>query len=90
MKNGTMPTREELQKMAETDIREVDEASLVDLEDIRIDTGLPVKDRATDYIRQIKNPYCYRSHGVVVKISFSGKRSLEDCLCSCLSIDSEE
>ena len=88
MSKDVMPTKEELRRMAEVDVREVDPKSLKNLEDVQIDTSLPKRERAADYIRQIGNPYCYISHGVVVKISFSGKRSMEECLCSCLSMES--
>ena len=37
-----------------------------------------------DYIRQIKNPYCYLSNGVIVKISFAGRDTLEECLSRCI------
>ena len=53
---------------------------LVDTENVVINRDLPVEQRIADYIRQIKNPYCYRSHGVVVRISFAGKKPFEDCL----------
>lgn len=58
-----MPTKEELRRMAEIDVREVDPNSLKNLEDVQIDTSLPRRERAADYIRQIGNPYCYISHG---------------------------
>ena len=73
-------TREELKKMKETDIRTVTAAELADIDEVKIGTDLPYDERLQDYIRQIKNPYCYRCKGMIVKISFSGKRSLEDCL----------
>mgnify|MGYP000930393268 CR=1 FL=1 len=55
-------------------------AQLVDIEKVVVRDDLPVKERVSDYIRQIRNPYCYRSHGIVVKISFAGKKSFEECL----------
>ncbi len=57
-----------------------DTTELVDIENVVIHDDLPVAQRVADYIRQIKNPYCYRSHGVVVKISFAGKKPFEECL----------
>ena len=42
----------------------------------------PVEERIKDYIEQIKNPYCYLCNGVVEKISFAGKKRLDDCLSS--------
>ena len=76
MKNIEMLTLEELQDMAAVDIRTVDRNTLVELDDVEIHEELP----------QIKNPYCYKSHGVVVKISFAGKCSLEESLSRCISM----
>ena len=71
MAGKELPTPEEMQEMAEIDIRTVDTSSLVDTEQVQIQTEMPQEERIADYIRQIKNPYCYISHGVVVKISFT-------------------
>ena len=79
-----IPLLEQLQEMAQTDIRTVDPKELVDIESVTIRTDLPDKERVADYLRQIKNPYCYLYKGMVVKVSFSGKRRLEDCLKDCL------
>ncbi len=78
------PLSGKLRKMAEVDIRTVDPAELVDIEDVHIKAELPKEERIIDYISQIKNPYCYLYHGMVVKVSFTGKRRLEDCLTDCL------
>lgn len=75
---------EQLQEMAQVDIRTVDPKELVDIESVKIRTDLPDEERVADYIRQIKNPYCYLYKGMVIKISFSGKRRLEDCMKDCL------
>jgi hypothetical protein len=61
-------------------VRTVDRSELVDIETVEIRSELPKEERIMDYLRQIKNPYCFLSHGVVVKISFSGKKKLEDCI----------
>jgi hypothetical protein len=79
-KTNSIITAEELRKMSEVDIRTVDRNELVDIETVEIRTDLPKEERIMDYIRQIKNPYCYLSHGVKVKISFAGKKKLEDCI----------
>lgn len=73
-------TREELNRMKETDIRTVDREKLVDIRDVQIHTELPDEERMIDFVRQIKNPYCYLCNGMVVKVRFSGKQSLEDCI----------
>ena len=67
----------------------IDRSELVDISTVKINTELPVKERIEDYIRQIKNPYCYLDHGMVVRISFAGKAKLEDCLKTALFPESE-
>lgn len=78
---------ERLKEMAEVNIRDVSPDELVDIENVHVNTELPVEERVLDYIRQIKNPYCYISHGVIVKISFTGNRKLEECLGACISME---
>lgn len=87
--NKTNITREELNRMKEIGIRTVDPAELVDIEDVIINKELPYEERLYDYIRQIKNPYCYRCNGMIVKIGFSGQRSLEDCLKAAMSLEKD-
>ena len=55
-------------------------SELVDIASVKIREDLPVDQRIADYIQQIKDPYCYISHGVVVRISFAGKKPFEECL----------
>ena len=87
MENKMLPTLEELDEMARMDIRNVDQSKLVDISTVKSNTDLEVEERIKDYLLQIKNPYCYISHGVVVKLSFAGKRKLEECLKSCVDLE---
>ena len=67
--------------MQSVDIRTIDRNSLVDLNDIRIDETLSQYERLVEFIRQIKNPYCYRCGNIVIKESFSDNgKSIDDCL----------
>lgn len=83
-------TIDELKKMSEIDIRTVDKNTLVDVEDVQVRMDLPKEERIAEYLRQIKNPYCYLSHGMIIKISFAGKDTLERCLERCMSIEMEK
>lgn len=85
--NQSVIQMEELEKMAQVDIRTVDRNELVDIADVTIDTSLPVKKRIQSYIQQVKNPYCFLSHGVVVKVGFAGKTTLQDCLNRSVSME---
>ncbi|MCC8044298.1 MAG: hypothetical protein LIP12_02205 [Clostridiales bacterium] len=79
-RNKFTVTPEELRRMREVDIRTVDRDTLTDISEVKINTELPQEERVLDFIRQIGNPYCYISNGMVVKVSFSGKKSMEDCM----------
>lgn len=82
-------TLEELTRMKNVDIKKVKKEDLVDIGTVTVNKELPVKERVEDYIRQINNPYCYVDHGIIVKISFTGEKSLEDTLKSAVFSDSQ-
>lgn len=70
-----------LEQMKNVDIRTVDRESLVDINDVHINRKLPREERMIDFIKQIKNPYCYRCGKAVVKVSFiDTEATLEDRL----------
>ncbi|MDD4422235.1 MAG: hypothetical protein PHD46_04270 [Eubacteriales bacterium] len=72
-----------LEQMKNVDIRTADRVSLVDIRDVTVNTALPKPERAADFIRQIRNPYCYLHGKYVVKVSFADTDiSLEDRLAS--------
>ena len=72
---------DQLRRMAQVDIRTVNPDELVEIEDVKISGDLSKEDRVLDYIRQIKNPYCYKCGNVVVKVEFSDTDlTLEDCM----------
>ena len=85
--NCTNPGREELKellqelrRLKETDIREVDPDTLVEISEVKIRTDLSQVERLIDYLKQVKNPYCYKIRGIVVKVSFIGEASINECL----------
>jgi hypothetical protein len=52
---------------------------LVDIQDVVINTSLPVAEKKASYIRQIVNPDCFRYDDIAVHVSYSGKGiSFED------------
>lgn len=78
-------TREQIEAMRDVDVRTVDPATLRDIRDVKVNTGLPKRERILDFIRQIGNPYCYRHGKYVVKISFTDTDvTLEDRMLSYL------
>ena len=54
--------------------------SLVDLRDVKIDSGKSVPEKMNDYFEQIKNPYLFKVGDMRVKLSFGGERSFTDAL----------
>lgn len=81
-----MITSEELKMLSEIDIRTINKSDLTNLKDISIadlNNDRPVNDRIKDFIEQIGNPYCYIDHGMIVKICFTGKKRIEECMKEC-------
>lgn len=67
--------------MKNTDLATIDRDALVDIRDVKVNTALPKRERALDFIRQIRNPYCYKHGKYVVKVGFSDTEvSLEERL----------
>ena len=76
--------QELLKELKEVDIRTVKKEDLVEASGIVIDTSLPKIERMLSFIKQVRNPYCYLWHGVIVKTSFAGERSIDDCFAQAL------
>ena len=73
-------TLAELEKMKNVDPRTVERSTLVQRKDVKVRSRGTKQERVMDYIRQIKNPYCYLEGKTVVKISFADTdRTIEDC-----------
>ena len=57
--------------MKNANLATIDRDELVDIRDVKVNTSLPKRERAIDFIRQIGNPYCYKHGKYVVKVGFS-------------------
>ena len=69
------------ENLKNVNLKTVDRSTLVDRSRIRLNPNLSHQDRLRDYVRQIKNPYCYLDGKTVVKITFSEtETTLEDCI----------
>ena len=67
-------------EMKNVDIRTVDKSKLVNIDDVIININDKPEKKIQDYIRQVKNPYCFLCNGYAVKISFAeNNRTIEDC-----------
>ena len=62
--------QERMQTMKEVDIRTVERCQLVDLNSVDIDEAATIAERMEDFIRQIKNPYCFRVGDIAVKVVY--------------------
>ena len=60
-----------LEEMKTVDVRMVDPETLVDVTVIKIDENLSKEERKAEYLKQVKNPYCFRVGDVVVKNVYS-------------------
>ena len=54
---------------------------LPDIRNVRINPALPKEERLREFIKQIKDPYCFRCGKFTVRAQFSKNgATLEDCL----------
>ena len=60
-----------IEEMQSVDIRTVKAEDLVDIKQIKIPEGLSREEKRIEFIRQVKNPYCFRVGNVIVKSSYS-------------------
>lgn len=56
-----------IEEMQNIDVRTVDPDTLVDIRTIKIDQNLSREEREAEFIRQVKNPYCFRVGDVIIK-----------------------
>ena len=54
---------------------------LADIRDVSVDQTLSKEERIAEFLRQIKNPYCFRCGKFTVRAQYAENGvSLEDCL----------
>lgn len=54
---------------------------LADIRDVSVDQSLSKEERIAEFLRQIKNPYCFRCGKFTVRAQFADNGvSLENCL----------
>ena len=58
-----MITKEQLEKYRSIKINEVKTEDLVELNDVNVNTSLPVPLRILKFIEDVKNPYIYKVNG---------------------------
>ncbi len=60
-----------LAEMKNIDVRTVNPETLVDVTTIKIPEGLSKEERVAEFLRQVKNPYCFRVGDMIVKNVYS-------------------
>ena len=54
---------------------------LADIREVSVDPKLPKEERIAEFLRQIKNPYCFKCGKFTVRAQFAPDGpSLEECL----------
>lgn len=61
----------DLDKLQQVDVRTVNPETLVDIRELEIDKNLPKEERIAEFVRQIKNPFCFKVGKVIVGVSYS-------------------
>lgn len=60
----------QLEAMKNIDITQVDRNTLIDVSNICIDSSLPAPQKMQAFLKQAKNPYCFRCCDTPVRIRF--------------------
>ena len=63
-----------IETMKNVSPKTVDRSTLVQRSSIRLNPAAPREDRLREFIKQIRNPYCYLDGKTVVKISFAATK----------------
>ena len=79
-----MNRQTELDRLKNINIEQCEADQLVDLRSVSIDKSLPVPERMSTFVKQIKNPYLFKVDDITIKVEFSSGKSLEDSLLTFL------
>lgn len=76
-----MLSYEQLAEMQEIEITDINQTTLVNIENIEIDDSLSADEKLESYMEQIKNPYCFVCGDTPVRIRFvAPEKSLSQSL----------
>lgn len=71
----------QLAAMRELEIAKIDRASLIDINNVKIDTSLLAEQRMESFFTQIRNPYCFLCGDTPVRVRFvTQKKTLAQSL----------
>lgn len=60
----------EIEEMRNINVTKVEPENLVDIRRVKVNSSQNREGKVKDFVRQIKNPYCYRYGDYIVKIGF--------------------
>lgn len=60
----------EVDEMRNVDVTKVEWEDLVDIRKVKVNPHQSQEGKVMDFVRQIRNPYCYRYGDYIVKIGF--------------------
>lgn len=70
-----------IQALKDVDLKTVNRAELIERNKVKVNPNANREERLQDFIKQIKNPYCYMDGKTAIKISFSNTyATMEDCI----------
>ena len=73
----------ELKAMQSVNPLTVSADELVDINDVKVSKDLPKQERIAEFIKQIKNPYCFKCGNFIVKARYTDNGlTMKDCLHS--------
>lgn len=61
----------DFEALKQVDVRTVDPDTLVDIRELKIDKDLPREERIAEFVRQVRNPFCFKVGKVAVSVGFS-------------------
>ncbi len=74
---------DEIRNMKNVDPLTVSADNLVDINEVNVNKELSKSERIAEFIKQIKNPYCFKCGNFIVKARYTDNGlSMEDCLQS--------
>lgn len=59
-----------IEQLKNVDLAAAKKSELADIGAVQIDTAKSKEERLKEYLKQIRNPYCFKCGGAIVKISF--------------------
>lgn len=68
-----MLNRQQLEQLSQQSITGLDEQELIDITNISLRKDLSAQDKVSDFMEQIKNPYCFLCGETPVRVCFANK-----------------